>query len=99
MITIFCDFRHFSAKKCVFIKNQCYDPKKLSSILYKNVKFCGENIFKIITSLPGVDVMITIFCNFRHFYAKKLAFLSKTNVMIKILHNLPFLSQKRQFFC
>jgi hypothetical protein len=27
MITILCDFRHFSAKKivCFFLKNQCYD--------------------------------------------------------------------------
>jgi hypothetical protein len=37
---------------------------------------------------PGVDVMITIFRDFRQFSAKKLAFFSKTNVMIKILHNL-----------
>jgi hypothetical protein len=36
----------------------------------------------------GVDVMITIFGDFRQFSAKKLAFFSKTNVMIKILHNL-----------
>jgi hypothetical protein len=32
----------------------------------------------------GVNVMITIFCDFRQFSAKKLAFFSKTNVMIKI---------------
>jgi hypothetical protein len=32
----------------------------------------------------GVDVMITIFCDFWQFSAKKLAFFSKTNVMIKI---------------
>jgi hypothetical protein len=38
--------------------------------------------------LPGVDVMITIFCDFRQFSAKKFAFFSKINVMIKILHNL-----------
>jgi hypothetical protein len=44
--------------------------------------------------------MITIFCGFRKFSAKKLAVFSKTNVMIEILHNLPlFLSQKRQFCC
>jgi hypothetical protein len=42
--------------------------------------------------------MITIFCNFRQFSAKKLAFFSKTNVIIKILHNLAVSSQKRQFF-
>jgi hypothetical protein len=32
----------------------------------------------------GVDVMVTIFCNFCQFSAKKLAFFSKTNVMITI---------------
>jgi hypothetical protein len=31
----------------------------------------------------GVDVMITIFCNFCQFSAKKLAFFSKTNAIIK----------------
>jgi hypothetical protein len=36
----------------------------------------------------GVDVMITIFCDFRQFSAKKLALFSKTNVTINILHNL-----------
>jgi hypothetical protein len=38
--------------------------------------------------LPGVDVIITIFCDFCQFSAKKMAFFSKTNVVIKILHNL-----------
>jgi hypothetical protein len=37
---------------------------------------------------PGVDVMITIFCDFRLFSAKKMAFFSKTNDMIKVLHYL-----------
>jgi hypothetical protein len=37
---------------------------------------------------PGADVMITIFCDFFQFWAKKLAFFSKTNVMIQFLHNL-----------
>jgi hypothetical protein len=37
---------------------------------------------------PGTDVMITIFGDFRQFSAKQLAFLSKTSVMIKFLHNL-----------
>jgi hypothetical protein len=35
---------------------------------------------------PGVDVMITIFCDFRQFSVKKMAFFSNTNVMIEILH-------------
>jgi hypothetical protein len=34
-------------------------------------------------SRPGVDVMITIFCDFSQFSAKKLAFFLKTNVIIK----------------
>jgi hypothetical protein len=43
--------------------------------------------------------MITIFCEFRQFSAKKLAVFSKTNVMIKILHNLAlFWVKKCQFF-
>jgi hypothetical protein len=36
----------------------------------------------------GVDVMSTIFGDFRQFLAKKLAFFSKTDVMIKFLNNL-----------
>jgi hypothetical protein len=48
---------------------------------------------------PGVDVMITIFCDFRQFSAKKLAFFSKTNVMINFFSKFGFvLRQKRQFF-
>jgi hypothetical protein len=48
---------------------------------------------------PGVDVMITIFCDFRQFSMKKLAFFSKTNVMIIFKKKLSFvLSQKRQYF-
>jgi hypothetical protein len=39
-------------------------------------------------SQPGVDVMITIFCDFRQFLAKILAFFSKTYVAINFLHNL-----------
>jgi hypothetical protein len=38
--------------------------------------------------IPGVDVMITIFFEFGQFSAKKLAFFSKTNVMIKFFQNL-----------
>jgi hypothetical protein len=36
----------------------------------------------------GVDVMITIFCDFRQFLAKKLAFFPQTNVMIKFLQKI-----------
>jgi hypothetical protein len=37
---------------------------------------------------PGVDVMVTIFCDFCQFSAKKMAFFSKTNDIIQFLHNL-----------
>jgi hypothetical protein len=36
----------------------------------------------------GVDVTLTIFCDFCHFLAKKLAFFSKTNVVIKFMHKI-----------
>jgi hypothetical protein len=46
----------------------------------------------------GVDVIITIFCDFCKFSAKKLAIFSKTNVMIKFLQkNSSSLSKKRHF--
>jgi hypothetical protein len=47
----------------------------------------------------GVDVMITIFCDFSQFSAKKLAFFSKTNVMINFFSKFSFvLSQKTPIF-
>jgi hypothetical protein len=51
-----------------------------------------------ISAGPGVDVMITISCDFRKFSAKKLAFFSKTNGMIKILHNLALFRVKNGNF-
>jgi hypothetical protein len=53
----------------------------------------------MLTVPPGVDVMITIFCDFRQFLAKKLAFFSNTNVMIKTLHNLALFWVKNASFC
>jgi hypothetical protein len=62
--------------------------------------FFGKMLFLILTStLPGVDVMITIFCDFRQFSAKKLAFFSKTNVMMKFLFNLALFRVKNAKFC
>jgi hypothetical protein len=47
----------------------------------------------------GVDVMITIFCDFRQFSAKKLAFFSKNNVMITIFaKTISSLSKNANFF-
>jgi hypothetical protein len=48
---------------------------------------------------PGVDVMITIFGDFWQFSAKKLAFFSKTNVMIKLLHNSALVWVENANFC
>jgi hypothetical protein len=42
--------------------------------------------------------MIAILCDVRHFSAKKLAFFSKTNVMINFLHNLALFRVKTAMF-
>jgi hypothetical protein len=61
---------NFRRKNGVFLENQFNDPNfaKTSSVLSEKRKFYhnffGENIFKIITSLPLVDVMFTFFCDF-----------------------------------
>jgi hypothetical protein len=47
---------------------------------------------------PGVDVMITNFCDFYQFSAKKLPFFSKVSVMIKFLQKWQHFEQKRQNF-
>jgi hypothetical protein len=46
----------------------------------------------------GIDVMITIFDDFKQFSAKNLAFFSKTNNMIKCLHNLALFRVKNANF-
>jgi hypothetical protein len=49
--------------------------------------------------VAGVDVMITIFCDFCQFSAKNLAFFAKSNVMITIFAKTSSgLSKKRQYF-
>jgi hypothetical protein len=67
MITIFCDFRQFSAKKIgVFLKNQCYDQNfaYFSFVLSQKGHFFaelfGENIFKITTSVPDARLGLLI---------------------------------------
>jgi hypothetical protein len=51
-----------------------------------------------LTGWQGVDVMITNLCDFCKFSAKKLAFFSKSNVMIKCLQKLAVVSAKRPIF-
>jgi hypothetical protein len=43
-------------------------------------------------------MMITIFCNFWQFSAKKNSFFSKTNVMFKLWHTLAYFELKMPFF-
>jgi hypothetical protein len=50
----------------------------------------------IISLISGVDVMITIFCDFRQF-SEKIAFFSKTNVMLQFSHKLCFESKNAIF--
>jgi hypothetical protein len=63
-------------------------------LVLERVCFVAENCQKSQKIFPGVDVMITIFGDFWQFSAKKLAFFSKTNVMIKILHILALFCVK-----
>jgi hypothetical protein len=67
------------------------------SILTKNgLRYVLGNFF---SNSLGVDVLITIFCNFCQFSAKKSGVFSKTNVMIKFLHDLAsFRVKKTPFF-
>jgi hypothetical protein len=48
---------------------------------------------------PGVDVMVTIFCDFSQFSAEKMAFFSKTNVIMKFLQKIAVVSAKNAIFC
>jgi hypothetical protein len=58
MITIFCNFRQFSAKKLAFFSKTNVTIKifhNLALFRVKNANFFAENIFKIITSVPGCE--------------------------------------------
>jgi hypothetical protein len=75
MITIFGDFYPFSAKKLAFFSNtnvMITILQKLALFCVKNAnifaKFFGENILKIITSVPGfgkIGIFLTtyVYCN------------------------------------
>jgi hypothetical protein len=56
---------------------------------------CTTNVCRRKFAQSGTDVMITIFCDFWQFSAKKLAFFSKNNVMVKFLHNLALFWVKK----
>jgi hypothetical protein len=59
------------------------------------IRFVGRSE----TGWPGTDFMITIFCDFWQFSTEKMAFFSKTNVMINFFQNLALLwVKKSQYF-
>jgi hypothetical protein len=66
----FCHFFQFLAKKLAFFKYQCYDQlfSKFSFVLSQKrqffAKFFGENIFKIITSIPALVDNLKCIWNF-----------------------------------
>jgi hypothetical protein len=66
--------------------------------IYYNNKWVGLLLGDFFTNSSGVDVMITIFCDFWQFSAKKLAFFSKTDVMINFFQNLALLWAKNANF-
>jgi hypothetical protein len=69
--------------------------KNVTYVLVLTKKCVGLHFGRFLTNSSGV---ITIFYDFRQFSAKKLAFFSKTNVMIKILHNLALFKVKNANF-
>jgi hypothetical protein len=52
------------------------------------MSFSNIEKYQTVKPRPGFDAMTTIFCDFQTIFGKKLAFFSRTNVMIKLLHNL-----------
>jgi hypothetical protein len=62
-----------------------WDSNRGSSVLWRRRWPLNAN-----TMTAGVDFRITIFCNFWQFSAKKLAFYSKTNVIIEIFAYFSF---------
>jgi hypothetical protein len=68
-------------------------------VTWRDVTDGSEKRWSYLERRPsGVDVMITIFCDFWQFSVKKMAFFSKTNVMIKILNNLALFWVKNANF-
>jgi hypothetical protein len=80
MITIFCDFSQFSAKKMAFFINtnvRINFFQNLALFRVKNAnffsKFFGENIYKIITSVPGHPAPLSNAIRKRNSYIESVA--------------------------
>jgi hypothetical protein len=69
-------------------------PRIQSCALILTKDGLGYILGDFITNSPGADVMIRIFCDLCQFSAEKLAFFSKSNVMLKNLHNLALFRVK-----
>jgi hypothetical protein len=76
-----------NCQKLPKIAKNCPKLPKIAKNRFSDTKFAGFLNTKFMIHFfnkPGVDVMITIICDFCQFSAKKLAFFSKANVMITI---------------
>jgi hypothetical protein len=83
-----CSPSHFFDKihtKLISVKKRSL-PKWATAVIFQKNFLQSPKIRKYAKS--GVDVMITFFCDFCQFSAKKMAFFSKTNVMINFLQKL-----------
>jgi hypothetical protein len=47
----------------------------------------NNNVLSLFSKRPEVNVMMTIFCDFRQFSTKKMAFFLNTDVMHQFLQN------------
>jgi hypothetical protein len=81
----------------------CFDTPSSPRLYFSLINFFDKKwacyfFRRFLTLSSGVDVTITIFCDFWQFSAEKLAFFSKTSVMIKMLHNLALFWVKNAIF-
>jgi hypothetical protein len=89
----------FEKKKSILNKKTailCQNGFFKIPILYREMAEIAKTFYHYINR--GFDVLTTIFGDFRQFSAKNLAFLPKTNVMIKFLLNVALFWVKNTIF-
>jgi hypothetical protein len=84
-------------------RRQCSSPLHIyNTTAVHNLKYCNRRssncCFTYIEPDLGSMLSSQFYCDFRQFLAKKLAFFSKTNVMIKFLHKLALFWVKNAIF-